>query len=320
MRAPRLCAALVLLAAGACGQEVERTAPAPAIAPAQEATTTSAVRAARTPPTFRPAPSVARPPLLLRAGGRETSAGLWSACWSSGNSSTCADGRPPATPLDIGSPPDIEVAFDTPGWRFSASFVPTADPCGRQQSVDLDAVGPTTHRLRPFGPAGDYTVTLGGHSTDSATNRGDVATTFRWRTTSDGPNEPPSSTMSLLPARPELKISLGATFRARGLGVSTQPGEVQASAVVTAANGASMAVTFGPYPREECVPDGMVSMRSDGDDGKAVAGLGPAPYRYAVTLVLHGVTHRGTGIWPQDEIDQCSPCTRLRWDPPLPAL
>ncbi len=318
MGARRLCAALVLLAAGACGQDVERTAPAPLAA--QEATTTSAVRAARTPPTFTPAPAVPQPPLILRAGGIETEAVLWSSCWSSGNSSRCADGRPPEVPPDIGSPPDIEVAFDTPGWRFSATFTPTADACGRQQSVDLAAVGPTTHRLRPFGPTGDYTVTLHGDSTDSATNNGDVATTFRWRTTSDGPNEPPSSTMSLLPARPELKISLGAEFRARGLGVSTQPGEVEARAVVTAANGASMTVTFGAYPGGQCVPDGMVSMRSDGEDGRAVAGLGPAPYRYAVTLVLHGTTYQGTGSWPQDEIDDCSPCTRLRWDLPLPAL
>lgn len=317
MRAPAVGVALLLLA-GACGEDVEPTASAPAAA--QEAVTTSTMRAARTPPTFTPAPTAPRPALILRAGGTETSAGLWSSCWRSGNSSMCADGRPPEVPPDIGSPPDIEVAFDTPGWRFSATFTPTQEPCGRQQSVDLDAVGPTTHQLRPFGPAGDYTVTLHGRSTDSATNKGDVATTFRWRTTSDGPNEPPTSTMSLLPARPELKISLGAEFRARGLGVSTQPGTVEARALVTAANGASMTVIFAPYPHGECVPDGTVSMRSDGDDGRAVAGLGPAPYRYAVTLTLNGSVYRGMGTWPQDEIHACSPCTSLRWDPPLPAL
>lgn len=237
------------------------------------------------------------------------------------HSSRCADGRPPANPPDIGSPDQIDVAFDTPGWRFSATFVPSDEPCGgRQQSVDLAATGPTTHRLRPFGPAGDYTVTLHGRSTDTATNTGDVATTFRWLTRADGPNEPPSSTMSFLAIRPEIKASVGAEFHARGLGVSTQAGEVEAGAVVTAANGASLEVTFGPVPGVECVPDGTVSMRSDGEDGRRLTALGPAPYRYDVTLVLHGIRYRGAGSWPRDEIDECSPCTRLRWDPPLPAF
>ena len=320
MRVPRVCAALVALAASACGQDVERPAPAPAASATQEATTTAAVPAVRTPPTFVQAPAVPRPPLLLRAGGIETSAGLWSACWSSGNTNTCADGRPPENPPDMGSPSDIEVAFDTPGWRFSATAVPTGQACGgRAQTMDLPATGPTTHRLSPIGRAGDYTITLNGRSTEAATNRGDVGTSFRWRTSTDGPTQPPSATMSLMATSEGIKVPLGAEFSARALGVSTNAGTVEASAVVTTSTGASLAVNFEPTS-QECVPDGSLSLRSSNDDGKAIAGLGPAPYRYAVTLTLNGAVYRGTGTWPQDEIHECSPCTRLRWDPPLPAL
>ena len=319
MRASRVCLALVLFAAGACGQEAEPP-PAPAAAAAQETTTTSAVPAVRVPPTFRPAPDVPRPPLLLRAGGIETSAGLWSACWSAGNRNTCSDGRPPEVPPDMGSPSDIEVAFDTPGWRFSATAVPTGQACGgRAQTMDLPATGPTTHRLSPIGRAGDYTITLNGRSTEAATNRGDVGTSFRWRTSTDGPTQPPSATMSLMATSPGIKVPLGAEFSARALGVSTNAGTVEASAVVTTSTGATLAVNFEPT-NHECRPDGSLFLRSPNDDGKAIVGLGPAPYRYAVTLTLNGKTHRGTGTWPQDEIDACSPCTRLRWDPPLPAL
>ncbi|HEV2760758.1 MAG TPA: hypothetical protein VGV86_14455, partial [Acidimicrobiales bacterium] len=93
----------------------------------------------------------------------------------------------------------------------------------------------------------------------------------------------------------------------------------EASAVVTSSTGASMRVDFRPIPMD-CVPEGSLFLRSDGDDGRAVAALGPPPLRYEVTLSLQGRLYRGTGVWPQDEIHDCSPCTRLRFDPPLPAL
>lgn len=265
-------------------------------------------------------PHVPPPPLHVRGGGTDTVLPLWSSCWQSGNVSRCGDGRPPDVPPDIGNPAEVEVAFDTPGWRFSAKFVPSGEECGgRSQSVPLTATGPSTHRLVPTGRAGDYTVTLHGRSAEGATNKGDVATTFRWHTATNGPNEAPQATMSLLAARPAVKVSVGAELSATALGVTTRPGTVEASAVVTAGNGASMPVDFGPLDIE-CVPEGSFHFRSEADDGKAVAGLGPPPYRYDVRLVLSGVTYRGTGVWPRDEIRDCSPCTRLVFDPPLPAL
>jgi hypothetical protein len=268
-----------------------------------------------------PATPLSRPPdVVLRAGGAETVLRNWSSCWSSGNTTGCADGHPPDVAPDIGAPPEVEVAFDAPGWRFQATAMPTGNTCtGRQEAADLVATGPTTHRLLPMGKAGDYTITLTGRSTDAATNKGDVATTFRWHTPRNGPSEPPSATMSLLATPAEIKASLGAELTAVSLGVSTTAADVSATAVVTAATGAAMTVEFHPHPQLECVPDGSLFLRSDGEDGRRLTALGPAPFRYDVTLTIAGTRYRGTGTWPQDVIHDCSPCTTLRWDPPLPA-
>jgi hypothetical protein len=39
-----------------------------------------------------------------------------------------------------------------------------------------------------------------------------------------------------------------------------------------------------------------------------------------VILVLDSVDYHGTGTWPDDVVADCSPCTTLRFVPPLPAL
>jgi hypothetical protein len=316
MRAPRLSAALALLLSGAaCGPT--GPTPAPRAVDAQPAPSTTSPG----PGTPIPISGFTGPPaIVVRGGGNELSLSPWTTCWHSGSVGGCADGRPPETPPDIGSPPDIEVAFDTPGWRFSATAVPTGQACGgRSQSVDLPATGPTTHRLVPIGRAGDYTITINGRSTEATTNPGDVVTTFRWRTTKDGLNQAPSATMSLMATPPEMRASMGAELSARALGVSTNAGTVEARAVVTTSTGATLAVAFEPA-KVDCVPDGSVFLRSPADDGKAIAALGPAPYRYAVTLILNGTTYLGTGTWPQDAMHDCAPCTTLHFDPPLPAL
>ena len=308
-----LCALLLLFAA--CGQAAD---PVPEGQPAPTITTPITTPPGSGTPVMV-APREPPPPIRVRGGGTETVLRLWSSCWQSGSARTCADGRPPAVPPDIGSAPDVEVAFDAVGWRFSATFVATGQECGREQTFPLTATGPTTHRLMAVGRAGDYTVTLHGRSAEGATNKGDVATTFRWHTTEDGPNEAPSATISLLATPADARVSMGAELSARALGVTTEAGTVEASAVVTSSTGASMRVDFRTIAMD-CVPEGSLFLRSDGDDGRAVAALGPAPLRYEVTLALKGRAYRGTGVWPQDEIKDCSPCTRLRFDPPLPAL
>jgi hypothetical protein len=313
---------MLFLIAAACGpaDTVPQAQPAPTTIPTTIATTVASL-AMPVPGTplvtepFQPPPA-----LHVRGGGTDTVLGLWSSCWQSGNSNRCADGHPPDVPDDIGHPADVEVAFDSPGWRFSATFVPSGQECGgRTQEMPLTATGPTTHRLLPAGRAGDYTVHLFGRSTEAATNKGDVATTFRWHTISNGPNQAPSATMSLLATSPQVKVSLGAELTATALGVSTRPATVEASAVVTTSTGRSMEVVFKPI-EADCTPEGAFFLRSDADDGRTVGTLGPAPYRYDVRLVLSGVVYRGAGVWPQDEIHDCSPCTSLVFTPPLPAL
>lgn len=216
------------------------------------------------------------PPVLIRFGGTDTVLNVWSSCWRSGNVATCGDGRPPAAPPDIGDPEEVDVVFEAPGWRFCASAVPSGESCGgRAQSVQLPATGPTTHRLLPIGPAGDYTITLKGRSTDAATYPGDLATTFRWHTTKDGPNEAPSATVSIDPTKPGDMLSFAGELSARGLGVPTQPDRVKASAVITSSTGASMTVQFHPNPGLDCVPEGSLAYRTDTEVGRQVASLGP---------------------------------------------
>lgn len=91
----------------------------------------------------------------------------------------CADGVPPDPLPDVGSPHEIEVAFDAPGWNFTATAVARGQTCGRAQTVELEATGPTTYRLAPIGAAGDYERALFGRSGETVGDRGDVSVSFR---------------------------------------------------------------------------------------------------------------------------------------------
>jgi hypothetical protein len=243
----------------------------------------------------------------------------WSSCWRTPTVGTCADGGPPAQPPDIGDPAQLEVEFAAADWRFTATAVPTGQECGRPQSAELPATGPTTHGLAPIGPAGDYTITLFGRAREGAAQGGDVATTFRWHTPRRGPNEAPTATASIIAGRPTEPVSFGVELSARALGVPTPPGTARASVLVTSSNGASISIDLQPRPVGDCVPEGTLYLGGPEELGKAAARLGPAPFRYDVTLVLEGVPYRGRGVWPDDQLSECSPCTTLRFDPPLPA-
>jgi hypothetical protein len=261
------------------------------------------------------------PPLRLRFGGTDTVVGIWSSCWSSGSSGSCGDGQPPDIPVDIGAPAQVEVLFDTPGWRFSATAVPTGAGCGgREESVDLPATGPVTHRLVPIGAPGDYTITLRGRSNPGAPSPGDLAATFRWHTGTGGPHQAPSATVSIVADLGAEGPGMPGELAAHALGVSTRPDNVRASVVITSGTGDSMTVQFHPLPDLACVPQGSLFYRTDNEVGARLASLGPPPFRYVVTLVLGSTPYRGTGTWPDDVMSACSPCTRLQFDPPLPAL
>jgi hypothetical protein len=88
---------------------------------------------------------------------------------------------------------------------------------------------------------------------------------------------------------------------------------------VTSANGAAVTIDVERHSAE-CVPEGSVAFGASREQGDRAARLGPPPFRYDVTLVLDGTTYRGTATWPDDVDPACSPCTRLRFTPPLPGL
>jgi len=104
------------------------------------------------------------------------------------------------------------------------------------------------------------------------------------------------------------------------LGTSTQRGTITASVVVTSANGASKTIDLQPKHADHCLPEGTLYLGAPDEAGKEAAQLGSAPFRYDVTLVLDSVPYRGAGTWPDDQMSSCSPCTALRFTPPLPAL
>ncbi|MGH9263516.1 MAG: hypothetical protein ACRD1D_02375 [Acidimicrobiales bacterium] len=260
------------------------------------------------------------PPIRVRGGAQELTLSAWSFCWSAPTYGVCGDGRPPESPPDIGDPAELEVEFPVPGWRFTATAALTGVTCGREQSVELPSIGPTTYRLLPIGPAGDYTITLSGRAKEGEAQGGDLATTFRWHTPRAGPNEAPEATASIIAGNPSEPRSFGVDLTARALGISTRTGTVDASVVVTSANGASLVIELEPRPAGDCVPEGMLYLGAPEEVGKEAAALGPAPFRYDVTLILDGIPYQGTGTWPDGQRSECSPCTTLQFDPPLPAL
>lgn len=259
------------------------------------------------------------PPVVVSGGGRELRLVPWSFCWSGPGAGVCADGRPPEDPPDIGDPGQVDVAFPATGFGFVATAERHGVRCGRSESAPLQPTGETTWRLSPLGPAGDYDVTLAGRSTESAPDKGDLAVTFRWHTPRAGASEPPAATASVLAGQPGDVRSDGVELAVHDLRTTPAAGQASARVVVTSANGASLPVDL-ERRTSDCVPEGSVFFTGAKQLGDRAATLGPAPFRYDVSLVLDGVTYRGTGAWPDDVDPACAPCTRLRFDPPLPGL
>ena len=298
---------LVLFLIGCQGGDGERRATG--LPQANEPSTT--VAGSRTTP--------APPPIRVRGGGRELQLLAWSYCWSGAGSGVCADGHPPETPPDIGSPDEVEVSFAAPGFRFVATAERHGVRCGRSQTAALQATGPTTHRLAPIGPAGDYDITLVGRSTESASEKGDVTTTFRWRTARAGANEAPRATASIVAGRPPDVLSFGVEVAIQDLRATPAPGRARATVLVTSASGAATTIEL-ERRTAECPAEGSLTFGAAKELGDRAARLGPPPFRYEVTLVLDGTTCRGTATWRDDVDPACSPCTPLRFSPPLPGL
>ena len=306
MRSSRLGVALLLVLA-ACGDggDARRVAGVPASEPSTA--------------PIELGPGLAPPPVLVRGGGRETRLQAWSYCWSGPGSGVCADGHPPESPPDIGDPAELEIAFAATGFRFVATAERHGVKCGRSQRTPLEPTGATTFRLSPIGPADDYDVTLAGRSTETAAEKGDLTTTFRWHTPRAGANEAPGATASIIAGRPPDVRSFGVDVAVHDLRTSPRPGRASATVVVTSASGASVTIELERRSLD-CGPEGSLSFSAAKELGDRAARLGPAPFRYDVALVIDSTTYRGRGTWPDDVDPECSPCTRLQFSPPLPGL
>ena len=230
----------------------------------------------------------------------------WTYCYGNG----CVDGAPPASPRDVGSPEDIIVEFPLPGWSFKASFSPAGKECGRVQTVPLEPAGDGRFVLRPAGFAGTYDVTLIGRGD------GDLFTTFRWTTPSDGPLPEPRARLAVLAGHDGEVDSYGVELALTNLAQTPR----QATAVVTVEADGGEALSFTAKSSRGCHPEGTVYWDGPDDQGRAAARLGEGPFGYEVVLTLDGERYVAHATWPDDEIKGNEPSVRLEFTPDLPGL
>lgn len=231
----------------------------------------------------------------------------WTYCYKNG----CADGAPPDNPHDVGSPEEIVVEFPLSEWSFEASFSPAGKKCGRIQQVPLETTSEGNFLLRPAGYADTYDVTLFGRG------NGDLFTTFRWTTPTDGPLPKPKARIAVVSGNNGNVDSYGVELTLENL--KETPERARATITVVASNGQSL--TFEAHPaRERCFSEGTVYWDRPDDKGLEAAALGGGPFTYKVNVVLDGVRYNATASWPSDQIPGNHPSVRLDFSPSLPAL
>jgi hypothetical protein len=256
---------------------------------------------------LKPGDLEAPPPVTVRYFDQSFDLHAWTYCYKNG----CADGSPPPDPLDVGNPDEVGVEFPLSGWSFKASFTPADEDCGRVQTVPLEATGDVDFALRPAGNADTYDVTLFGRG------NGDLFTTFRWTTPTDGPLPKPRARLAVLANNDGAVDSYGVELHVSNL--AQTPREAAARINVQASNGD--ALTFkAKRAREQCSPEGTVYWDGPDDKGLAAADLGDRPFAYKVELVLDGVRYVASATWPDDEISGNEPSVSLDFTPNLPAL
>ncbi len=247
------------------------------------------------------------PPVTVRYGDKAVVLHPYTYCYGNG----CADGMPPKDPPDVGSPDEVEVDFPLDGWSFEATFTADDTACGRAQTVGIEKSDDGSATLAPVGRAGSYVVTLFGRGD------GDLVTTFRWTTPSDGSLPRPRAQIAVLADNDGEVDSYGVELGVSNL--ATTPERVSATVTVTAAN--SRSLTFdATHTTQTCLPEGSVAWGGPDDDGLAAARLGPGPFTYRVVLMLDGARHVATARWPDDEIRGNEPSVGLRFTPALPAM
>ena len=227
----------------------------------------------------------------------------------------CVDATWPKQPVDIGEPEWVDVTFGVSGWTFDATFheprtgdVPVPH---RRVSAQVDPRGEHTFRVLPAGRAGTWHVDLFGTG-----DNGDVITTVAWTTTTDGAfPEAGSGQAAVLASDDGLLTSYGVALSLSDL--PRTPDEASASIEVVSDNGRRTTLDLGE-PAETWTT-GAVSWSLGHRLGERAAALGGRRFTYRATVVLDGVTHVGTGTWPDDTTEEITPAVPLRFSPPLPA-
>ena len=195
-------------------------------------------------------------------------------------------------------------------WHFNASFQPSGKRCGRIQTVTLEEAGDGSFVLRPAGYAGTYDVTLNGRGD------GDLFTTFRWTTPTDGPLHKPRARLAVLADHDGEVDSYGVELEVRNL--ATTPADTKATITVRSSDG--NALTFEATRAKGCWPEGTAYWDGPDDKGLEAAQLGSGPFTYIVELMLDGERYKTTATWPDDEIKGNEPSAALDFSPALPAL
>ena len=165
--------------------------------------------------------------------------------------------------------------------------------------------------LQPAGYAGSYDVTLFGRGD------GDLFTTFRWSTPTDGSLATPQARLAVLSGDNGQTISYGVELELTNLARTPR----QASATITVEARDGDAVTFeAKRSRMRCLPEGTAYWDGPDEKGLAAAALGEGPFTYRVELLLDGARYAATATWPTDEIVGNEPSVALHFAPNLPGL
>ncbi|KRB78631.1 hypothetical protein ASE01_05110 [Nocardioides sp. Root190] len=250
------------------------------------------------------------PPFRIQYDGKELELSAYTYCY--GNA--CVDGVI-QEPIDIGSAAELRVFVPVPEFDLSVHLREasgsTADPChGRGFAAPVEDLGGGWYLLRPFGPAGSYDVDL------FASGGGDMAGILRWTTPVDGPHPTPSARLALIADHDGQPDSYGLELSIDDL--ESAPANATASIEVIAGNGRSLRIAT-KRAQDGCQP--ADSVRFDGPESmaKQASRLGDFPFRTTVTLILDGVVHTATAIYPDDEIAGSEPSVSLDFQPALPA-
>lgn len=223
----------------------------------------------------------APPPVTIRFFDRSIELEAWSYCYGNG----CADGMPPENPPDVGNPDEVIIEYPLEGWSFTASFTRAGQECGREFPTELEPLGDGRFLLRPAGYAATYDVTLFGRG------GGDLATTFRWTTPTDGVLPEPEARLAVLADHDGKVDSYGVELMLTHL--ARVPEDASATVTVRATNGED--VTFeAKRARGGCWADGTVYWDGPDAEGKAAANLPGERFTYEVELRLGSERHVAT--------------------------